>query len=61
MQANLVTKIDFDNKLSSLNKKITSNKTKHFLVENELIKLATFDSIYFRDKSHSEDDGAQNY
>ena len=27
-QANLVIKTDFDNKLSSLNKKITSNKTK---------------------------------
>ena len=27
---------DFDNKLKKLNKKFTSNKTKHFLVENEL-------------------------
>ena len=35
-QANSVTKTDFDNKLSNLNKKINSNKTKHFLVENEL-------------------------
>ena len=31
-QANLVTKIDFDDKLLSLNRKITSNKTKHVLV-----------------------------
>ena len=60
-QANLVTKTDFDNKLSSLNRKITSNKTKHLLVENQLKKLETFDSIYFRDKSHFEDDGAQNH
>ena len=30
-QANLVTKTDFDAKLSSLNRKITSNKTKHLL------------------------------
>ena len=45
----------------SLNRKINSNKTKHFLVENELKKLQTFDSIYFRGKSHFEEDGAQNY
>ena len=60
-QADLVTKTDFDNKLSSLKKKITSNKTKHLIVENELKKLETFDSIYFRSKSHFEDDGTQNY
>ena len=47
--------------LSSLNWKITSNKTKHLLVENELEKLETFDSIYFRGKSHFEDDGTENY
>ena len=35
-QANLVTKTDFDAKLQSLSKIITSNKTKHLLVENEL-------------------------
>ena len=46
-QANLVIKTDFDAKLSSLNKKITQNKTKHLLVENELDKLKTFDSGYF--------------
>ena len=33
-QANLITKTNFDAKLSSLNKKITQNKTKHLLVEN---------------------------
>ena len=42
-------------------KKITSNKTKHLLVENQLKKLETFDSIYFHGKSHFEDDGTQNY
>ena len=31
------------------------------LVENELKKLKTFDSIYFRGKSHFEEDGTQNY
>ena len=35
-KANLVTKTDFDATMSSLNKKITSNKTKHLLVENHL-------------------------
>ena len=51
-QANLVTNTDFDNKLSNLNKNITSNKTKDLLAENELKKLKTFDSINFRGKSH---------
>ena len=60
-QANLITKTDFDAKLSSLNRKITSNKTKHLLVENELNKLKTFDSSYFIGKSHFEEDGTQNY
>ena len=59
-QANLVTKTDFDAKLSSLNRKITSNKSKYLFVENELKKLKTFDSIYFRGKSHFEEDGTQN-
>ena len=35
-QANLVAKADFDNKLSNLNRKITSNKAKNVLFENEL-------------------------
>ena len=60
-QTNLITKTDLNAKLSSLNKKIISNKTKHLLVENEFKKLETFDSIYFRGKSHFEDDGTQNY
>ena len=33
-QANLVTKTDFDDKLSSLNRKITQNKTDYLLVQN---------------------------
>ena len=31
------------------------------LVENELKKLKIFDSIYFRGKSHFEEDGTQSY
>ena len=42
-------------------KLVTSNKTKHLLVKNELKKLKTFDLSYFRGKSHFEEDGTQNY
>ena len=56
-----MTKKDFDAKLSSFNRKITEYKTKHLLVQNELNKLKTFDSIYFIRKSHFEEDGVQNY
>ena len=35
-QADLITKTDFDAKLPSLNRKITANKTKHFLNDNDL-------------------------
>ena len=58
-QVNLITKTAFDAKLSSLYRKITTNKTKNLLVENELNKLKTFDSSYFIDKSHFEEDGTQ--
>ena len=51
-QVNLITNTDFDAKLSSINRKITKNKTKHLLVENELNKLKTFDSSHFIGKSH---------
>ena len=60
-QANLIAKTDFDAGLSSLNRKIMSNKTKQFLVENELKKLKTFDSSYFIGKSHFRGDGTQSY
>ena len=51
----------FDSKLSSLNRKFFSNKTKHLLVENELNKLKTFDLSYFIFNNHFEEDGTQNY
>ena len=60
-QANLITKTDFDAKLSSSNRKITQNKTKHLLAERELNKSKTFDSSYFNDKSYFEEDGTPNY
>ena len=60
-QANLITKTDFDAKLLGLNRKITKNKPKHLLVENELNRLKTFDSSYFRGKNYFDEDGTQNY
>ena len=57
----MITKTDFDAKLSSLNRKITKNKTDHLIVKNELNKLKTFDSGYFIGKSHFKEDGTQNY
>ena len=60
-QANLVTKINFDNTVSSLDSKIAKNKTKNESIENELKKLKTFDLGYVIGKSRFEEDGAQNY
>ena len=57
----MITKADFDAKLLNLNRKISQNKTKRLLAENELNKLKTFDSSYFIGKSHFEEDGTQNY
>ena len=57
----MVTKTDFNAQLSILNRKITSNKTKHLVIENKLKKLKTFDLIYFHGKNHFEDDGTQNW
>ena len=60
-QANLITKTVFDAELSSLNRKITKDKTDHLIVKNELNKLKTFDSGYFIGIGHFENDGTQNY
>ena len=60
-QANLVTKTDFDDNLSSLNRKIPQNKIKHLLAENKLNKLKPFDSSYYSGKSYFEEDGTPNY
>ena len=60
-QKKLITKTDFDAKLSRLNRKISSNKSRHLLVKNELKKLKAFDSGYYIGKSHFEEDGTQGY
>ena len=57
----MITKIDFDAKLSNLIRKITQNKSKHSLAENELSKIKTLDSSYFIGKSHFDEDGTQTY
>ena len=46
-QANLVSKADFDNKVSSLDSKTATNKTKNESIENKFKNLKTFDSSYF--------------
>ena len=63
-QTNLITKTDFDAKLSrqqNNNRKITKNKSDHLLFKNVLNKLKNFDFGYFIGKSHFEEDGVQNY
>ena len=60
-QANLITKTHFDTKLSNLNRKITTNKKNICSLKMNLKKLNTFDSIYFRGKSHFEEDSTRNY
>ena len=61
VRANLVTKTDFDAKMPSLNKRVTANKIKDLLVENELKQLKTIELSYFIGKSHFEEDGTQHY
>ena len=60
-QTDLIRKPDFDFRLKEISDRVTKNKTKHLLVENELKKLQKFDAAYFRGKSHLEEDGTQNY
>ena len=52
-RVNLVTKTDFDHKLSYLDSTIAANKTKNEFIENE--------KSYFIGKSHFEEDDTQNY
>ena len=57
----LVTKTDFDTKLKAVSDRVTKNKSKDLLLDNELKKLKTFDTDYFVGRSYFEgDDGAQN-
>ena len=49
--ANFVKKTDFDDKLRNLNKKITSNKTKHVLVKNEFKKYRHLTQVFLLAKA----------
>ena len=46
-QANLMTETDFDKKLTSFNRKITSNKTKYLEVQKKLNGLITKEYNFF--------------
>ena len=60
-QTDLIIKPEFDAKLKGISDRVTKNKTKHLLVENELRKLKTLDLSYFRGKNSFEGNyGAQN-
>ena len=66
--SSLVEKTDYDtkvgeieNRMISLNRKIVSNKTKDISLENDLKRLKTFESSYFRGKNYFDEDGNQNY
>ena len=58
-RANLIIKTDFDAKLSSPNRKITQNKSKHLLVDNELstldTKISTLDGKITKNKNKLEE------
>ena len=60
-QATLVSKIDFDNKLTSFNRQITSNKIKNVDVQRKLNSLITKDYTFFLGRIYfASKDGSQN-
>ena len=60
-QADLVNKTDFDNKLTSFNRRITSNKTKHLEIQKKLNSLITKDHNFFLGRIYfTSNDGSQN-
>ena len=58
-QTDLIRKQDFDFRFKKISDRVTKNKAKHLLVENELRKSKTLDSSYFLGKNYFEgNDGA---
>ena len=56
-----MTKTEFDNKLTSFNKPIASNKTKRLKVEKKLESLITKDYNFFLGRVYfTSNDGSQN-
>ena len=47
--------------MKKISERVTSNKTKHLLVETEFKKLEQFDAASFRGKNYFDDDGTKNY
>ena len=61
-QTDLIRKPEFDVKLKSISDRITLNKSKHLLVENELKKLKNIGAACFRGKNYFDgDDDTQIY
>ena len=59
--ADLVNKTDFDNKLTSFNRRITSNKIKHLEAQKKLNSLITKDYNFFLARNFfTSNDGFQN-
>ena len=60
-QAHLVTKTDFDKKLTSFNRKIILNKTKYLEVQKKLNSLITKDYNFFHGRIYfTSNDGSQH-
>ena len=61
-QTDLIRKLEFDFKLKSISDRVTLNKSKQLLVEDEPKKIEKFDAAYFRGKTYFDgSDGTQNY
>ena len=60
-QDDLVNKTDFDNKLTSFNKRIASNKTKHLEAQKRLNSLITKEYNFILGRIYfTSNDGSQN-
>ena len=60
-QVDLVNKTDFNNKLTSFNQRVTTNKIKHSKVQKKLNSLITKDYKFFLGKIYfTSNDGSQN-
>ena len=57
----MVKKTNLDTELKKISDRITSTRSRHLQIENELNNLQKFDAAYFRGKRYFDgDDGAQN-
>ena len=60
MSANVVTKTKFDAELKRISDRVTSNKTRHLLIETEFKKVKAFDAADFKGKNYFDND-SKNY